>query len=138
MKLVKKRDNASDSDYVESEVLFKGTSDKLESLAKEINSLKTYVLSDDNEAGNGIVPLNGESGSEASKKGLKAILKELQDKPARLPIEKGILDLSAPINIASLPEIEERENRAGVCYYDVVNDRFRLCTIKGWKTIKLG
>lgn len=67
----------------------------------------------------------------------KAIFKATEELKPEIStkLNKGILNLSTPINIASTVKIESGEHPVGTMYFDVVNDRLRVLTNKGWKTV---
>jgi len=52
-------------------------------------------------------------------------------------LNEGVFDLNAPISIASTQKVEELHNRQGLLYFDIINQRLRICTKDGWKTVKL-
>ena len=54
-----------------------------------------------------------------------------------LETNNGVLDLGTPISLSAHSEVEKRHKKAGLLYYDVVNNRWRVCTLDGWHTLKL-
>ena len=69
----------------------------------------------------------------ASKEDLDAVLVQLAS--LSILLHKGVFNISAPINIASNPDIENTAGlQEGTMYWDYVNKRLRLLTNKGWET----
>lgn len=66
----------------------------------------------------------------------KAILEAIEEVKPEIStkLHSGVFNVSAPINIASTNKIEGSEHPVGTMYFDVVNDRMRVLTNKGWRT----
>ena len=51
--------------------------------------------------------------------------------------KSGVFDFKSPINVSAPVGIEKERLEEGLFYYDIINQRFRVCGPKGWKTVKL-
>lgn len=67
-----------------------------------------------------------------------SIIKEApEQKDEALPLSNGVLSIATAINIVGTIEIENRHSEQGLLYFDIDNQRLRLSTAEGWKTVKL-
>ena len=126
MRLKVEKENASDSPYVESGVLFREeyTKSLLPLFRAELDTINAKVVS-----------MSTDEEKVALIADFRSLIEEYKAKLGLL-IHDAMFDLSMPINISNFPSVESNK-RAGLLYFDVTNNRLRISTNSGWKTVKL-